>query len=60
MVWFNVLSALLAGAELNLHLLQQVIGASAYPVLMFGVIMGNLLLRAITNSGLYIIKPPSQ
>ena len=48
-LYFNLVSALLAGAEMQFHLLKDVIGEEAYPIAYFSLIMINIALRFKTE-----------
>lgn len=48
-LYFNLLSALLAGAEMQFQLLKDVIGEETYPVAYFALIMVNIALRFRTE-----------
>lgn len=48
-VWLNLGSALLAGAELQFHLLQPYLGDKWYGLAYFSLIMLNLALRFKTE-----------
>lgn len=48
-LYLNLISALLAGAEMQFHLLKDVIGEESYPVAYFGLIMLNIALRFRTE-----------
>lgn len=48
-LYFNLLSALLAGAEMQFHLLKGMIGEEAYPIAYFVLIMTNIALRFKTE-----------
>ena len=51
-MWFNTLTGVLLAAEPAIHLLQPVLGASTYGVISFVLIIGNVVLRAMTNKAL--------
>jgi hypothetical protein len=57
-LWFNAVVAALATAELSLHVLQPLLGQHTYPVIAFGLAVGNAMLRLLTTQGLGLAAPP--
>lgn len=55
-LYFNLLSAVLAGAEMQFHLLKGLIGDEAYPIAYFALIMTNIVLRFKTELKHYTEK----
>lgn len=54
-VWFNLattLPLLLEAAAANLGVLQPLLDARHYPLLVAGITLGNLWLRAVSASGI--------
>jgi hypothetical protein len=51
-LWFNGLVAGLAVAEAKVQLLQPLLPVDAYQVLVFVLVVGNAVLRALTSTGL--------
>jgi len=51
-MWFNTIVGALIAAEASISLLQPVLGAEAYGITSFVLVVGNVLLRAITNKSL--------
>jgi hypothetical protein len=51
-LWFNAFCAGLIAAEANLGMLKSLVPASVYPMLAFGIPIGNAWLRIITTQGL--------
>lgn len=49
---FNALAGVLTAVELNLHLLKPYLGDQTYPVLLFGVIVANAVMRVLTTQAL--------
>lgn len=49
---FNALAGVLTAVELNLHLLQPLLGEYTYPILLFGVTVVNAVLRVLTTQAL--------
>lgn len=49
---FNALIGVGAAAESSLHLLQPLLGEQTYPILLFGVTVGNAFLRVLTTQAL--------
>ncbi|WP_290890623.1 hypothetical protein [Arenimonas sp.] len=60
-IWFNLLAALpmlFDAAAANLGLLQPIVPAKYYPLVVAVVTIGNLWLRAVTNYQLTLRKGP--
>lgn len=55
-VYVNLLSALLAGAEMQFHLLETTLGDKIYPIAYFALIMVNIALRFKTELKHYTEK----
>lgn len=49
---FNALAGTCAAAESSLYLLQPLLGEHTYLILLFGVTVGNALLRVLTTQAL--------
>lgn len=58
MLWFNGIATVGAAAESAFHLLQPVLGAKTYPVLLFAITLGNVALRFVTTEALSLRAPP--
>lgn len=48
-LYFNLFSALLAGAEMQMHVLEPLLGPKIYPIAYFGLVMVNIVLRFKTE-----------
>lgn len=48
-LWFNALCAALAAAEAGFAVLQPLLPVNAYATLLFGMAVGNAVLRAVTT-----------
>lgn len=55
-LWFNAVCAGLGAAELGLGLLKDLLPVNAHAVLAFVLVVGNTMLRAVTNTGL-VVRP---
>lgn len=51
-LWLNALAVGLAAAEVQLHLLQDVLPGGLFPWLAFGLPVLNAMLRLVTTTGL--------
>ena len=51
-LWFNAGVAALAAAELGFSGLQPLLPANVYQLLVFGLVVGNAVLRVVTTTGL--------
>jgi hypothetical protein len=48
---FNIAMSALMSAEQSFPLLQAFLGESTYGILLFGLTIGNVILRSITTTG---------
>lgn len=48
---FNIIMSALMTAEQSFPLLQAFLGDSTYGILLFGLTIGNVILRSITTTG---------
>lgn len=55
-IWFNVLIGLGALLEANVHLLQPLLGVDVYQAIVFVLVVGNGVLRLVTNAGVTLWK----
>lgn len=51
-LWFNAVTAVLAGVELSFGVLQPVVSPEEYAAIVLGVTVVNLVLRSVTAQGL--------
>lgn len=51
-VWFNAASAALVAVEASIHVMQDLLGPSAYLGMVGLVAAGNVILRTMTTQGL--------
>lgn len=51
-VWFNAASAALVAIEASIHVMQDLLGPSAYLAMVGVIAAGNVILRTMTTQGL--------
>jgi hypothetical protein len=51
-LWFNAASAALVAVEASIHVMQDILGPSAYLGMVGLVAAGNVILRTVTTQGL--------
>lgn len=51
-VWFNAASAALVAIEASIHVMQDLLGPSAYLGMVGVIAAGNVILRTMTTQGL--------
>jgi hypothetical protein len=56
-LWFNFLSAILAGLEMHFRLLQPLFSETLYGAAAFVIAMTNILLRLVTSQPISFGKP---